>query len=183
MYLVWILRTHLIFTSLLTVIETGTGVPPATLAEFTLGGTSGKDNYDVSLVDGFNVPIQITPSVRSCHAPSCNADLGTGCPAGLEGHGGGSPAGCLSDCRVDPKPLNSPSCCSGQFKTPATARCFLLSKEHEKTDYCIPQCPPSGVPHYDYFKSKCPDSYVYAFDESSGSLWTCSNTDYTVTVS
>ncbi|KAF5385532.1 hypothetical protein D9757_006730 [Collybiopsis confluens] len=37
-------------------------------------------------------------------------------------------------------------------------------------------CPPT--------ESNCPDSYAYAFDESSGTaLWTCSNiaADYTVT--
>lgn len=30
--------------------------PPATLAEFTLNGTGGLDFYDVSLVDGYNLP-------------------------------------------------------------------------------------------------------------------------------
>ncbi|KAG8892020.1 hypothetical protein FRC00_012797, partial [Tulasnella sp. 408] len=39
---------------------TGTGVPPASLAEFTLGASDGNDWYDVSLVDGFNVPVTIT---------------------------------------------------------------------------------------------------------------------------
>jgi hypothetical protein len=38
------------------------GVPPATLAEVTLNGDAGKDFYDISLVDGFNVPMQ----VRKC---------------------------------------------------------------------------------------------------------------------
>jgi hypothetical protein len=38
------------------------GVPPASLAEIRLNGDGGKDFYDVSLVDGFNVPIQ----VRKC---------------------------------------------------------------------------------------------------------------------
>ena len=35
------------------------GVPPVTLAEITLNGAGGKDFYDVSLVDGFNVPAQV----------------------------------------------------------------------------------------------------------------------------
>ncbi|KAJ8489342.1 hypothetical protein ONZ51_g2976 [Trametes cubensis] len=38
----------------------GTGVPPATLAEFTL--TTSTDNYDVSLVDGYNLPMRIENS-------------------------------------------------------------------------------------------------------------------------
>lgn len=40
-----------------------TGLPPATLAEFTLASASGgQDNYDVSLVDGGNVPVEIIPN-------------------------------------------------------------------------------------------------------------------------
>jgi hypothetical protein len=35
------------------------GVPPVTLAEITLNGAGGLDFYDVSLVDGFNVPAQV----------------------------------------------------------------------------------------------------------------------------
>jgi len=41
------------------------GIPPVTIAEFTLGGGSSipnfPDYYDLSLVDGFNLPVQITP--------------------------------------------------------------------------------------------------------------------------
>lgn len=41
------------------------GNPPATIAEFTLGGSGPLPNfpdfYDISLVDGFNVPIEIDP--------------------------------------------------------------------------------------------------------------------------
>lgn len=32
----------------------------SSLAEFTLGASDGNDWYDVSLVDGFNVPVEIT---------------------------------------------------------------------------------------------------------------------------
>lgn len=41
----------------------GTGRPPATLAEFTLGGAPGAtaDTYDISLVDGYNVGVKVTP--------------------------------------------------------------------------------------------------------------------------
>ncbi|KAG8842703.1 hypothetical protein FRB96_004821 [Tulasnella sp. 330] len=145
---------------------TGTGVPPATLAEFTLSASSGLDFYDVSLVDGYNLPISIT--APGCSTASCPIDLGPNCPAGLQGpyDSTGFPVGCKSDCLVDTNASNSPSCCSGSFSTAAT-------------------CPPSGVPHYSYFKDNCPDSYVYAYDESSGTaLWTCASSnevDYTIT--
>jgi hypothetical protein len=40
-----------------------TGLPPATLAEFTLASANGGlDNYDVSMVDGGNVAVEIIPS-------------------------------------------------------------------------------------------------------------------------
>jgi len=35
------------------------GVPPVTLAEITLNVGGGKDFYGVSLMDGFNVPVQV----------------------------------------------------------------------------------------------------------------------------
>jgi hypothetical protein len=38
-----------------------TGNAPATLAEFTLGGSTKPDYYDMSLVDGYNVGMEIRP--------------------------------------------------------------------------------------------------------------------------
>jgi hypothetical protein len=35
--------------------------PPATLAKFTLNGADGLDFYDVSLVDGYNLPMLVLP--------------------------------------------------------------------------------------------------------------------------
>lgn len=147
--------------------RTGTGVPPATLAEFTLSAADGNDWYDVSLVDGYNLPMRIT-NTAGCHVADCPVDLGPDCPSNLKGpfDSTGFPVGCKSDCLVDPNPTNSPSCCSGSHSTPQT-------------------CPNSGVPHYSYFKSRCPNSYVYAYDESSGTaLWTCpasKKPNYTIT--
>ncbi|KAG9006090.1 hypothetical protein FRB94_000995 [Tulasnella sp. JGI-2019a] len=142
-------------------------LPRETLAEFTLSASSGLDYYDVSLVDGYNLPVKITNNA-GCDIANCGVDLGPNCPAALKGpyDSSGFPVGCKSDCLVDPNPGNSPSCCSGSHNTPAT-------------------CPPSGVPNYSYFKNNCPNSYVYAYDESSGTaLWTCpssSQPNYTVT--
>ncbi|KAF8323881.1 Osmotin thaumatin-like protein [Clavulina sp. PMI_390] len=147
--------------------STGTGVPPATLAEFTLSASDGLDYYDVSVVDGYNLPLLITPAA-GFHTASCPVDLGPDCPAGLQGpyDSTGFPVGCKSDCLVSTDPSDSPACCSGSYDTAAT-------------------CPSSGVPNYSYFKDNCPDSYVYAYDESSGTaLWTGASSDesdYTVT--
>ena len=71
-----------------------------------------------------------------------------------------------SDFRSSPPIANSPNCCSGQYNTPQT-------------------CPASGVAYYYYFKDNCPNSYAYAYDESSGTaLFTCPSdrkADYTLT--
>ncbi|KAI5116716.1 hypothetical protein M0805_000825 [Coniferiporia weirii] len=148
--------------------HTGTGVPPVTVAEFTLG-SNGLDYYDVSLVDGYALPVSVTNNV-GCATASCPVDLGPNCPSVLAGpyDSTGFVLGCKSACLadLDNDPSNSANCCTGSHDTAAT-------------------CPPSGVEYYSYFKDSCPDAYAYAYDESSGTaLWTCSaslNADYTVT--
>ncbi|KAJ7259685.1 thaumatin-like protein [Mycena rebaudengoi] len=151
-------------------VNTGTGVPPATLAEWNLNGDGTQDFYDVSLVDGYNLPMRLDNN-KGCRIGSCPVDLGPGCPADQKGpfDSVGFPVGCRSACEVDARNGqngNSPNCCTGSHNTPAT-------------------CPPSGVRNYAYFKNNCPNSYAYAFDESSGTaLFTCpsaSHADYTVT--
>ncbi|KAH7098331.1 Osmotin, thaumatin-like protein [Auriculariales sp. MPI-PUGE-AT-0066] len=148
--------------------NTGTGVPPASLAEWTLGG-DGIDWYDVSLVDGSNIPMSIT--AEGCQTADCPADLNEGCPDAIAAKDpSGKIVGCKSACMANLDGNtggDSALCCSGSHNTPAT-------------------CPPSGVTYYDHFKNGCPNSYVYAYDESSGTaLWTCDaknkKPDYTLT--
>ncbi|KAI0787893.1 thaumatin [Fomes fomentarius] len=114
------------------------GVPPATLAEFTLG-LNGQDAYDVSLVDGYNLPMRINNN-KGCSVADCPVDLGPN--------------------------SNNPNCCTGSFNNPNT-------------------CKASGVAFYSYFKNACPNSYVFAYDEPSGTaLHFCpvsSKADYTIT--
>jgi hypothetical protein len=80
-------------------VRTGTGVPPATLAEWTLAGDGNQDFYDVSLVDGYNLPIRIDNSA-GCPIADCPVDLGPNCPAPLRGplDSTGFPVGCKSAC-------------------------------------------------------------------------------------
>ncbi|TRM64423.1 thaumatin [Schizophyllum amplum] len=148
--------------------DAGTGVPPASVAEWTLSAEGDSDWYDVSLVDGFNLPVSVTPST-DCQVASCPTDLNPDCPAELQLTGAdGSIVGCKSACfaNLDGNQQDSGNCCSGSHSTADT-------------------CPPSGVQYYDYFKNGCKNSYVYAYDESSETaLWTCptgSAADYTVT--
>jgi Thaumatin family len=66
----------------------GGAAPPATLAEFTLDGSGGMDFYDVSLVDGYNVPMLVVPQGGSgagnCTATGCLVDLNSACPTDLK---------------------------------------------------------------------------------------------------
>lgn len=129
--------------------------PPATLAEFTLGQTGSQDYYDVSLVDGYNLPMVVEASggSGSCAATGCGADLNQRCPAELRVDGGDA---CQSACRAFGTPEY---CCSGAFGSPST-------------------CAPSV--YSQMFKSACPKSYSYAYDDAT-STFTCAAADYTVT--
>ena len=76
------------------------GIPPVTLAEFSLRQNDDNDYYDVSLVDGYGLPVRITPSASACHVAECAVDLGPICPAALKGpfDSTGFPLGCKSAC-------------------------------------------------------------------------------------
>ncbi|KAH9856500.1 Osmotin thaumatin-like protein [Lenzites betulinus] len=148
--------------------RTGTGIPPATLAEFTLGINGAADSYDVSVVDGYNLPMRIENN-QGCLIADCPHDLLKNCPEPLSNplDASGNVAGCKTACSAGLAGYdNSPYCCSGNFSSPAT-------------------CPSSGVMYYSYFKTNCPNAYAYAFDESSGTaLFSCNSAlkaDYTIT--
>ncbi|KAI0775087.1 thaumatin [Trametes elegans] len=144
--------------------HTGTGVPPATVAEFNLG-VNGVDNYDVSVVDGFNLPLRIQTS-NQCPLADCPVNLVLRCPAQLQGpfESNGSPVGCRSACDagLGGDRNNNPNCCTGQYNSPTT-------------------CPSSGVQFYSYFKSNCPNSIVYAYDSPSVDRTCGGSPDYTIT--
>ncbi|XP_042474804.1 thaumatin-like protein 1b [Zingiber officinale] len=139
--------------------------PPATLAEFTLGGGGGMDFYDVSLVDGYNVPMLVAPQGGGCNATGCAADLNARCPADLRvvaaSHdgGGGESVACKSACDA----FGSPQyCCSGAYGSPDT-------------------CKPTS--YSEFFKNACPRAYSYAYDDAT-STFTCAATaaaDYLIT--
>ncbi|KAI4974591.1 thaumatin-like protein 1 [Hordeum vulgare subsp. vulgare] len=127
--------------------------PPATLAEFTLDGDGGKDFYDVSLVDGYNLPMLVQPSAPGCSNTGCLVDLNERCPSELRSGGG---LACRSACEAFGKPE---FCCNGAYGNPDT-------------------CHPSQ--YSQLFKSACPKSYSYAYDDAT-STFTCNHTDYTIT--
>ncbi|KAI3984561.1 hypothetical protein MKX01_040438 [Papaver californicum] len=123
-------------------------IPPATLLEFTLNGNGGKDFYDVSLVDGFNLPASITPR-GGCSSTTCSRNVNSVCPSVLSVRGAdGSVIACKSACEALQQPQY---CCTGSFNTPQT-------------------CPPTDYSRI--FKNACPQAYSYAYDDST-STFTC----------
>ncbi|WAR52266.1 hypothetical protein PtB15_1B707 [Puccinia triticina] len=116
--------------------STGSGVPPATLAELKLNGEGEKDFYDISNVDGYNLPVSISNN-KECPAPTCRPDLNPDCPDERMKvkDAEGVVIGCLSACQanLDGTHDDSANCCTGSHDRPDT-------------------CPPNGVQHYDYFK-------------------------------
>ncbi|KAJ7529995.1 hypothetical protein O6H91_15G074100 [Diphasiastrum complanatum] len=148
------------------------GNPPATLAEFTLNGANGKDFYDVSLVDGYNVPISVVPvrsassstdsvssnsSTPSCGVAGCVGDLNKNCPSELQvKRPDGKVIACKSACEAFG---TAQSCCTGAYASSAT-------------------CPPTSLSQT--FKAACPHAYSYAYDDAS-SLYTCTGGSYAIT--
>ncbi|XP_028764615.1 thaumatin-like protein [Neltuma alba] len=49
------------------------GQPPATLAEFSLNTWNNMDFYDISVIDGFNVPMEFSPT-SNCPRLRCYGD-------------------------------------------------------------------------------------------------------------
>ncbi|XP_021820309.1 glucan endo-1,3-beta-glucosidase-like [Prunus avium] len=127
------------------------GIPPATLAEFNIPAGRGQDFYDVSLVDGFNLPMSVTPhgGTGTCKTGSCPANVKAVCPSELQKKGSdGSVVACLSACV--------------KFGTPQ----YCCTPPHETKE----KCPPT---HYSQiFHNACPNAYSYAYDDNKG-LFTC----------
>ena len=68
---------------------TGYGSPPNTLAEYSLRQYMNLDFFDISLVQGFNVPMDFSPTSGGCtKGITCNADIMGQCPAALRVTGG-----------------------------------------------------------------------------------------------
>ncbi|KAI4389978.1 hypothetical protein MLD38_002137 [Melastoma candidum] len=144
-----------------------TASPPATLAEFTLDGSGGMDFYDVSLVDGYNLPVLVTPqggSGQNCSATGCTVDINGSCPSDLRvvttsssSDGTTTVVACRSACEA----YGSPEyCCSGAYASPAT-------------------CKPSS--YSEAFKSACPKAYSYAYDDATSTFTCTSGADYVIT--
>ncbi|KAM7510155.1 hypothetical protein LguiB_009030 [Lonicera macranthoides] len=135
------------------IVCTESAVPPVTLAEFNL--SIGTDFYDVSLVDGYNLPMLIIPQSRTgvkCNNTGCLSDLNQACPLELKvTSSGGEGVACKSPCKAFG---TAEYCCN-------SGTCKLTS-------------------YSEYFKKACPSALSSAFvDETS--TFSCACADYLIT--
>ncbi|XP_052199719.1 thaumatin-like protein [Diospyros lotus] len=136
----------------------GYGTPPNTLAEYALKQFSDLDFYDISLVDGFNVAMEFTPTTGNCRGLKCTADINQQCPTELK-----APGGCNNPCRVF---NTSEYCCTSGNCNPTTYSKFFKQRcpdaySYPKDDQTSTFTCPSGT---DYRVAFCPCSCSW-FDE------------------
>lgn len=169
--------------------------PPATLAEFTLNGTNGLDFYDVSLVDGYNLPMLVLPKGGTINLKKfivaniydiyfhfewnikiiilfkiIDNLIGT--------RGGCGATGCLVDLNgACPKELRVASggrvvACRSACEALGDPR-FCCSEAFATPDTCGPSM------YSLFFKYICPRAYSYAYDDKT-STFTCASPDYMI---
>ncbi|KAI4354535.1 hypothetical protein L6164_003387 [Bauhinia variegata] len=133
--------------------------PPATVVEMTLGTYSSPLHfYDVSLVDGFNLPVIMKPAGGGigCGVAACEVDLNIFCPSALEEKRNGRVVGCKSACLAK---QSAKYCCTGKYADRKTCKPTLFAN---------------------LFKAFCPKAYSYAYDDTR-SLNRCRASRYVIT--
>jgi len=137
--------------------------PPTTLGEFTFDAYAGMDFYDVSMVDGSNLPMYINishtttvdpVSSSGCYKGVCTSDVD--CPTAMQAVSGGQVVGCEPPCAAFG---GDTYCCRGAWAG---------------RDNCVPSKWP--VDYTQVFKRAAPYAYSYAFDD--GATMPCKGTCY-----
>jgi hypothetical protein len=135
---------------------------PASLAELTLTSSlpTGLDFYDVSLVDGFNLPIELAPNGHTpnpaqpynCGDPQCDVNLNLTCPAVLPDKFEGGVLACAND------------------------ECKVLGDNDAASPDCI-----YPNQYTKFFKTACPTAYSFPYDDPTSTFTCMGLNDYTVT--
>jgi Thaumatin family len=137
----------------------GSGAIPATLAEFNLNAWQNLDFYDVSMVDGANLPMYINIASGSTRDPISSTGCSprgcarpVDCPSALQVRAGGGVVGCGSACGVFG---TDQYCCRGPWASRAA-------------------CDPTKWPvnYAAVFKRAQPYAYSYPDDDAT-STFTC----------
>ncbi|KAM7510158.1 hypothetical protein LguiB_009033 [Lonicera macranthoides] len=136
------------------------GVKPVTQAMFYLNQFNDTNLYELSIDDGYNLPMLIVPQGGTgvnCSNTGCISDLNHACPSKLKVTStGGEGVACKSACDAFG---TKQYCCNGTDTTPKT-------------------CKPTS--YSEYFKKACPHAYKYFFDNET-STFSCAGADYLIT--
>ncbi|KAA8522371.1 hypothetical protein F0562_013268 [Nyssa sinensis] len=132
----------------------GYGSPPNTLIEYAFNQFNNMDFFDISLVDGFNVPVEFNAVSSGCNngtrtrSIKCTADINQQCPVELR-----APGGCNNACTV--------------FQT---------------DEYCCISGPSNcnSTNYSRFFKNRCPDAYSYSYDDQNSIFTYPGGTNYMV---
>lgn len=131
------------------------GVGPASHIDFSLMGIDSNDQYVISLVYGFNVPVSVAPKLLDCRKVTCSAAINAKCPPELQAKAkDGSIVGCKSACLA--------------FGTEEHCCKFGVSSNCESTDYS------------EFFRKACPQAYSLPYLDRDITS-TCRYSDYAIT--
>ncbi|KAJ4845147.1 hypothetical protein Tsubulata_018410 [Turnera subulata] len=141
------------------------GASPLTVAEFHMNHSrQGFDFFDVTLANGFNIPMLVQPQgglfgQGNCSATGCVPDMNSWCPPEVRvvGNDGVTTVACQSACQAFGTPEY---CCSGEYD----------SRE---------SCKPSS--YSEILKNACPRARTFAYDDDWTSTFTCAGADYVIT--
>ncbi|RLM50083.1 hypothetical protein C2845_PMPSC052025 [Panicum miliaceum] len=129
-------------------------MPNTMVAEFTIAGYNNIDFFDISLLDGFNVPMDFLPvptngqDGKGCSkGPRCATNITSQCPSALK-----APGGCNNACSVFKQDVY---CCTGSSSS---------------------NCGPTN--YSELFKRNCPDAYSYPMDDSTITFTCPTGTNY-----
>ncbi|XP_038889109.1 thaumatin-like protein 1b [Benincasa hispida] len=135
-------------------------IPPASLVEFTIAANHGQDFFDISLVDGYNLPVTVSPVGGSsgCKSVVCTRNVNVVCPPELAVK---SQRGVVIACKSACMAFNKPEyCCSG---------------DHNQSETCLP------TNYSKIFKSQCPQASSYVYDDKTSTFTCSSGANYAIT--
>ncbi|KAK1663862.1 hypothetical protein QYE76_052032 [Lolium multiflorum] len=126
---------------------TDNGQPPISLAEFKIGQGQTDDFFDISLVNGFNVPMDFLPVPTQggpwcSKGPRCAANITAHCPTELQ-----APGGCNNACIASGTSNCEPTTYSGFFEQmcPDAYNSYNGFTCPTGTNYQVIFCPPLNL--------------------------------------
>jgi hypothetical protein len=158
--------------------------------------------YDISLVDGYSLPVKITqPGIEtvSCKNVDCSGLIMDACPktedlshgnenqaitypefssVNLKAANKGEPAACFSTCAYLTQSALHPF--GGEHFLPADPQAYMYCCPFEDAEKCR-QGPVTSTRYVDLIHAQCPKAYSFAYDDNHGNFNCNYTTRFTVT--